>query len=166
MNARILPALIALALLNACGSGCGTCSVPGFSAAAPSPTPVGGPPPTALSCAQNAVSGGSVPLGTAATFAVLAGSTVTNSGPTIVTGNLGVSPLTAITGFGPGEGTVIGGSIYAGGAIPAQAQLDLTTAYNYAMTRAGAKSIPADIGGETIPPGIYKAPVSLVSPAT
>ena len=103
-----------------------------------------------------------MPLGTDDTFAVLASSTVTNSGPTIVTGNLGVSPGTAVTGFGSGQGTVTGGSIYTGVGSPAgQAQLDLTTAYNNAAGRANFQGIPADIGGMTIAPGVWRAPVSL-----
>ena len=91
---------------------------------------------------------------------MLAASTVTNAGPTIVTGNLGVSPGTAVTGFGPGTGTVTGGAIHAGDPTAAQAQLDLTVAYNNAAGRAH-NAVPADIGGLVIAPGIYRAPVSL-----
>lgn len=101
-----------------------------------------------------------MPLGTDATFAVLAGSTVTNAGITHVTGNLGVSPGTAVTGFGPGTGTVTGGAIHAGDPTAAQAQLDLTTAYNNAAGRAHG-AVPADIGGLVIAPGVWRAPVSL-----
>jgi hypothetical protein len=102
-----------------------------------------------------------VPLGSDATFAVLGGSTVTNSGPTIVTGDLGVSPGTAVVGFGAGTGTVTGGAIHAGDPAAAQAQLDLTTAYNNAAGRVNPAAVPADIGGTVIAPGLYKAPVSL-----
>jgi hypothetical protein len=84
---------------------------------------------------------------------------VTNAGPTIVTGNLGVSPGTAVTGFGPGTGTVVG-TIYAGDPTSAQAQLDLTDAYNNAAGRAPG-AVPADIGGLVIAPGVWRAPVSL-----
>ena len=153
--------------------------VPGVPTPTPTPSPVGAPTPTpspvptatptpiptatprvALSCAQNAATGAAVPLGTAATFAVLAASTVTNTGPTLVTGDLGVSPGNAVTGFGPGTGTVIGGSIHAGDPTAAQAQLDTTTAYNNAAGRAPF-AVPADIGGLVIPPGVWRAPVSL-----
>ncbi|MEU4836537.1 ice-binding family protein, partial [Streptosporangium sp. NPDC023615] len=68
-----------------------------------------------------------VELGTAGAFAVLAASTVTSTGPTVLTGDLGLSPGTSVTGFPPG--TVIG-TVYAADATAAQAQADLTTAYN------------------------------------
>jgi hypothetical protein len=100
-----------------------------------------------------------VPLGLDAKFAVLAGSTVTNSGPTIVTGDLGVSPGSAMTGFPPGK--VVHGSIHAGDAFAARAQGDLTSAYNNAAGRTNPTLLPADIGGMTLRPGLYKAMTSL-----
>ncbi len=94
-------------------------------------------------------------LGTAESFAVLGGSTVTNTGTTIVTGNLGVSPGTAITGFPPG--TVVGGTIHAGDAVAAQAQSDTTAAYNDLASQACTTTygVPTDIGGLTLVPGVY-----------
>src|SRR4051794_26798356 len=59
-----------------------------------------------------------ISLGTAANFAVLGGSTVTNTGPTSIVGDLGVSPGTAVTGFPPG--IVAGGTIHAGDAVASQ----------------------------------------------
>jgi hypothetical protein len=99
-----------------------------------------------------------VPLASVSTFGVLAGSTVTNAGPTIVNGDLGVYPGTAITGFGPG---IVNGQIYAGDPVAAQAQADLAKAYNNAVARKNPVLLPADIGGMTITPGLYNAPVSL-----
>jgi hypothetical protein len=112
-----------------------------------------------LSCAQNSISGPGVPLGSAATFAVLASSTVTNAGATVVTGDLGVSPGTAITGFGPGM--VSDGAIHANDPTAQQAQAALGVAYGNAAGRTNPAAVPADIGGTTIAPGVYLAPTSL-----
>jgi len=95
-----------------------------------------------------------IPLGTAQNFAVLGGSTVTNTGPSAITGNLGVSPGSAVTGFPPG--TVTGGSIHAADAVAAQAQSDLTTAYNTAAgTPCGVDLTGQDLGGLVLTPGVY-----------
>jgi Ice-binding-like len=88
-------------------------------------------------------------------FAVLAGSTVTNTAtPTIVTGNLGVSPGSAVTGFPPG--IVTGGSIHQDDAVAASAQSDLTTLYNsLAGTGCNSNLTGQDLGGKTLTPGVY-----------
>src|SRR5439155_1565222 len=100
-----------------------------------------------------------VPLGAATTFAVLAASTVTNTGATIVNGDLGLSPGTAVTGFPPGT---INGTIYAGVPAAALAQLDLTAAYNDAAGRTvGAILVAGNLGGLTLTPGLYKSTSSL-----
>ena len=93
-------------------------------------------------------------LGTAQSFAVLGGSTVTNTGPTIVTGDLGVSPGMAITGFPPG---LVIGAIHAADAVAAQAQSDTTTAYNAlaSQTCDTTFGVPTDLGGMTLVPGVY-----------
>jgi ice-binding like protein/Big-like domain-containing protein len=96
-----------------------------------------------------------VPLGTACSFGVLGGSTVSstvNEG-TDVTGDIGVWPGSSITGFPPGVYT---GTEYADDAVAQTAQGDLTTAYNYAAAAPGGAVLPADIGGETLAPGVYK----------
>ncbi|WP_345353903.1 ice-binding family protein [Actinoallomurus liliacearum] len=99
-----------------------------------------------------------VNLGTAANFAVLGGSTVTNTGPSVVTGDLGVSPGSAVTGFPPGT---VFGAVHQADAVASQAQTDLTTAYNDAAGRTPAAALPGDIGGLTLTPGVYKASSSL-----
>jgi hypothetical protein len=100
-----------------------------------------------------------VALGSAGTFSVLAASTVTNTGPSVVNGDLGVSPGTAVTGFPPGS--VVGGSIHAADVTAALAQNDLTTAYNDAAGRTLPVTVSGDIGGQTLTPGLYKATTSL-----
>lgn len=100
-----------------------------------------------------------ITLGTAANFAVLGGSTVTNTGNSVIDGgNLGVSPGSAITGFPPG--IVVPPFItHAGDAVAAQAQSDLTTAYNTAAGLAvtlGGNLTGQDLGGLTLLPGVYK----------
>jgi len=114
------------------------------------------------SYAQTAVS-----LGTAANFEVLAGSGVTNTGKTNVTGNLGVSPGTAVTGFGPGTGTV-SGTISTGATSPAgTSQNDLTTAYNNAQGLTLCPiTVSGDLGGQTLAPGLYKSTSSLAITGT
>jgi hypothetical protein len=98
-----------------------------------------------------------VGLGTAAPFVVLGGAKVTNVGPSVLNGNLGISPGTELEGFGPPA--VINGSTHATTEVAAQAQLDLTTAYDAA---AGQPVLPAndlsgtDLGGLKLAPGTYR----------
>jgi hypothetical protein len=99
-----------------------------------------------------------VNLGTATSFAVLAGTTVTNTGPTIITGDVGVSPGSAITGFPPG---LISGTAYAADAVAAVAQTDLTAAYIDAAGRTPASPLLPDIGGQILTPGVYNSASTL-----
>jgi len=94
-------------------------------------------------------------LGTAATFSILAGTTVTNTGvTTTITGDVGVSAGIAITGIPAGQPT--GGSIHAGDATAATAQSDLTVAYNDLAGRpCGTNLTGLDLGGQTLAPGVY-----------
>ena len=94
-----------------------------------------------------------VPLGTADTYAVLGASTVTNTGLSAVTGDLGVSPGSAVTGFPPG--VVVG--VIQTPAAAAIAQSDLTAAYNNAAGQASLASLAANLGGQTLFPGVYNA---------
>jgi ice-binding like protein len=99
-----------------------------------------------------------VPLGSAANFGVLAGSAVTNTGATVVSGSLGVSPGTSVSGFPPG---VVNGVIHAGDATAAQGQVDLTTAYTNAAGRPPGTVVAGDIGGQTLTPGVYTSSSTL-----
>jgi hypothetical protein len=99
-----------------------------------------------------------VGLGTAGGFAVLAGSAVTNTGPSTLNGELGVSPGTAVTGFPPGT---VNGAVHAADAAAVQAQSDLTTAYNDAAGRTPALTVSGDLGGLTLTSGVYKSGSSL-----
>ncbi|MDP9120377.1 MAG: ice-binding family protein [Acidobacteriota bacterium] len=101
------------------------------------------------------LSGSSAAWAQLSSFAVLGGSTVTNTNtPTMVNGNLGVSPGSAVTGFPPG--IVTGGTIHAADSVAAQAQTDLTTTYNnLANTACGTDLTGQDLGGKTLTPGVY-----------
>jgi hypothetical protein len=105
------------------------------------------------------------PLGGAASFAILGASTVTNTGATKVTGDLGVSPGTSCTGFPTpctgGPGTVIG-TIHTGDVVAAQAQADAATAYEDLIAQACdfTYSPVQEIGGLTLAPGVHCFPSS------
>jgi hypothetical protein len=110
---------------------------------------------TALAIPANALAIGTAPsLGTADPFGVLAASTVTNTGPSTVGGNLGLFPGTSITGFPPGN---ILGTKHDTDAVAQGAQADTTTAYNQAAGEAPDVVLPsADLTGLTLTPGVYK----------
>ena len=103
----------------------------------------------------------SIDLGSANAFAILAGSTVTNTGPSIVTGDLGVSPGTGVVGFPPG---ILNGAMFTGVASAAgQAKLDLTAAFNEAAGRSvGPVSLPGNLSGLTLYPGLYTNSTSVM----
>src|SRR5665647_2847111 len=96
-----------------------------------------------------------ISLGTAASFGVLGGSAVTNTGSSVITGNLGVSPGTSCTGFDtlpcfviiPGPGQVIG-AMHVADAVALQAQSDNTLAYLNLASRGGNLTAP-QLGGLT-----------------
>lgn len=93
-------------------------------------------------------------LGTAQSFAVLGGSTVTNTGPTVITGSVGVWAGSAITGFPPG--IVVGGTMHITDAAALQAQSDVTAAYNILAGMALTQTLTGtDLGGLTLTPGVY-----------
>ena len=98
------------------------------------------------------------PLGSAQNFAILAGTTVTNTGLTVVKGDLGVGPGTAVTGFPPG--TVIGGTIHSNDASATSAQADALTAFNALVAEPCGTNLTGSIlgttpGAVTLSPGVY-----------
>ena len=103
-------------------------------------------------------------LGSAENFAVLGASTVTNTGATTITSNVGVSPGSAITGFPPG--VIINGGLHAADGPATQAHADFATAY---LAFEGLASPPAnnmsgtDLGGQTLTPGVYRFNTSATS---
>ncbi|GAC1601196.1 MAG: hypothetical protein NVS3B6_11380 [Pseudarthrobacter sp.] len=99
-----------------------------------------------------------VGLGTAASYSVLAGTTVTNTGPTTLQGDLGVSPGRAITGFPPG---VSAGAKHPADAVALQAQSDVGIAYNSAAGQALTTSVSGDLVGRTLTEGVYNSTSSL-----
>jgi hypothetical protein len=106
---------------------------------------------TSATAAQTATTiSGPVGLGTAATFGVLGGAAVTNTGPSVIGGDLGVSPGTSITGFPPGIASVPQTAV-----VSAQAQADTGTAYDVAASLSPTTSGLTDLVGLTLVPGVY-----------
>lgn len=83
---------------------------------------------------------------------MLAGSAITNTGPSTINGDMGLSPATSVTGFPP---ATLNGTAHITDAVASIAQNDLTTAYNDAAGRGPVTAIPADIGGLTLTEGVY-----------
>ncbi len=90
-------------------------------------------------------------LGTATNFAVLGGSTVTNTGPTVISGDLGLSPGSAVTGFPPG---IVHGNMHRADAAAGQAKSAAVTTYND-LASWGGRSMTGDLAGKTLVPGVY-----------
>lgn len=99
-----------------------------------------------------------VNLGSTESYAVLAGSTITNTGSTVIDGNfggdIGLYPGTSITGFPPGT---VGGTTHVNDDSAIKAKTDLVTAYNDAAGRTSTKDMSGtDLGGQTLTTGVYK----------
>lgn len=101
-----------------------------------------------------------VALSSASNLAVLSGAGITNTGATVITGDMGLSPGSSVGGFPPG---ILNGTLHINNNIATQAKLDLTAAYNDAAGRTSTDKvyIAGNIGGLTLSPGLYKSTSSL-----
>ena len=95
-----------------------------------------------------------VGLGSATNFAILAGSGITNTGSTIITGDVGTYPTPSETGFGS---VTLNGTNQAGDTLTQGAKTDLTNAYIDAAGRTPVSTIPTELGGSTLTPGVYNS---------
>ncbi|MGN9811795.1 ice-binding family protein [Micromonospora sp. BQ11] len=108
--------------------------------------------PVATSATEARVSD-PVDLATAASYAVLADDAVTNTGSSVIDGDVGVHPGTEVSGFPPG---VVNGERNVGDAAAERAQADLTDAYQDAVGRDARATIGPGLGGQTLTPGVYR----------
>jgi hypothetical protein len=107
----------------------------------------------AFAAVPAAAQASAVLLGTAAPFVVLAGSTATNTGPSVLNGELGLSPGTSLPGF---NAAVVNGATHNNDAVAAQAQASLTTAYDTAAGQPSPVDLTGqDLGGLTLTAGNY-----------
>lgn len=116
------------------------------------------PPDTGTTPGNPPPDTGSGLLRSAATYGILAGTTITNTGPTQIIGDMGLSPGSAVTGFPPGTYT---GTLHINDTQANQAKLDLTAAYLNLAGRAPGASVSGNIGGQTLTPGTYTSSSSL-----
>lgn len=98
---------------------------------------------------------GPVNLRSASTYGVLGASEVTNTGPTIVNGDVGISPGTSVTGFTEGPGIIVGGVLNTNNEPATLAQGDLTEAYNVAASLTPLESGITQLNGRSLTPGVY-----------
>ena len=106
----------------------------------------------AVILAGTALAATSVNLGTAKSFAVLAGTTITNTGATTIKGDVGLDPGTAVTGF---TTVTLNGAQHLADAVALQAKNDLVGAYNDAAGATPVNNVPTELGGTTLTPGVY-----------
>ncbi len=101
-----------------------------------------------------------IPMAGVSNLAVLAGASITNTGATNITGDMGLSPGTSIGGFPPG---ILNGTLHINDVIANQAKLDLVAAYNNAAGRTATDmvTVSGNLGGLTLTPGLYKSTSSL-----
>lgn len=93
-----------------------------------------------------------VGLGTATNFAVLAGTTITNTGSTTITGDAGLHPGPAVAGF---ETVTLNGVLHVADAVALQAKNDLVTAYDDAAGRTPVTAVATELGGTILTEGVY-----------
>jgi hypothetical protein len=105
-----------------------------------------------IALAGTVLGAGSVNLGAAKSFAVLAGTTITNTGPTTITGDVGLHPGAAATGF---TKVTLHGAKHLGDAVARKAKRALVTAYNDAAGAKPVTNVPTELGGTTLKPGVY-----------
>lgn len=150
LNAPGFPPVVAFGVQRKPFLGGGNEWLPVVSALTPIVIPIGtGPGPAGLAPV----------LGLSSTFEVLANNVITNTGPTVITGDLGMSPGSNVTGFPPGA---IAGAVQIGTSIGTQAEADALTAYNDIIGRTPTTVVgPGDLAGQTLPPGIYSSATSI-----
>lgn len=95
-----------------------------------------------------------VGLGTAGNFAVLAGETITNTGPTTITGDVGLHPGSSVTGF---DSVTLNGALHVADAVAQQAKVDLVAAYDQAAGSGPATTVATELGGQTLTAGAYNS---------
>ena len=132
-NSRAIAAIVSIAFIIAIGAMAGSAAI------------AAGPP--------------TVNLRTATSFAVLAGAGITNTGPSVINGDIGsFGSTTAITGFPPGTTT---GTNHAGDGVTQGAKTDLVTAYNQAASSGPTIAVSANLGGQNLVAGVYNSASSL-----
>ncbi len=107
--------------------------------------------------ASGAQAATAIGLGTADSYAVLGGSGVTNTGPSVLNGDLGTFPNPSVTGFGGAPNGTVNGATHQADAAAASAQGDLTTAYDNAAGQGPANLLATELGGQSLTPGVYNS---------
>ena len=106
----------------------------------------------AVTLAGTVLAAAAVDLGTAKSFAVLAGTTITNTGATTITGDVGLHPGAAVTGF---DTVTLDGAQHVADPVALDAKNALVTAYNDAAGSTPVTKVATELGGTTLKPGVY-----------